>query len=80
MDKGFVKPGVRKFVWDHIQDNSNILATLEDAGLTISGEKSLFGTPSIKIVGFICNKDGRRPSREKINKIMAWPPPENLTQ
>jgi hypothetical protein len=37
-DETLTKGGVRKFIWDHIQDVEAILQRLIDAGLTLSGE------------------------------------------
>jgi hypothetical protein len=34
--------------------------------------------PGIKIVGFLCDENGRRPAPEKIQKIVDWPVPCSL--
>ncbi|GBG61135.1 hypothetical protein CBR_g19212 [Chara braunii] len=68
-----VFPGVRKFVADHMNDVRNVLEKLDDANLTVSGTKSRWGVSSIKILGFICDKEGRRPDPEKLVKLMTWP-------
>ncbi|GBG92605.1 hypothetical protein CBR_g56393 [Chara braunii] len=74
-DETEVFPGVRKFVADHMSDVRNVLEKLDDANLTVSGTKSRWGVSSIKILGFICDKEGRRPDPEKLVKLMTWPSP-----
>ncbi|GBG59194.1 hypothetical protein CBR_g32210 [Chara braunii] len=67
--------GVRRFVVDHMSDVRDVLVKLDDANLTVSGTKSRWGVSSIKILGFICDKGGRRPDPEKLEKLMTWPSP-----
>ncbi|GBG70054.1 hypothetical protein CBR_g4882 [Chara braunii] len=74
-DETEVFPGVRKFVADHMSHVRNVLEKLDDANLTVSGTKSRWGVSSIKILGFICDKDGRRTDPEKLVKLMTWPSP-----
>ncbi|GBG61705.1 hypothetical protein CBR_g23220 [Chara braunii] len=74
-DETEVFPGVRKFMVDHMSDVRDVLVKLDDANLTVSGTKSRWGVSSIKILGFICDKDGRRPDPEKLAKLMTWPLP-----
>jgi hypothetical protein len=63
--------GYRKFVVDHIHDYENVLQSLEDAHLTLSGEKSAFGQEEILVIGHLCGPYGRRPSPAKVNTIQA---------
>ena len=49
-----------------------MLADLERASLTIYGEKSEFCVRGVKIVGFICDPDGKRLVALKIIKIIEW--------
>ncbi|GBG77975.1 hypothetical protein CBR_g25906 [Chara braunii] len=74
-DEMEVFPGVRKFVVDHMSDVRDVLVKLDDANLMVSGTKSHWGVSSIKILGFICDKDGRRPDPRKLEKLMIWPSP-----
>ena len=50
-----------------------VLADLERAGITIAGAKSQFCCFGIKIVGYICDSEGRHPDTSKILKILDWP-------
>ncbi|GBG88896.1 hypothetical protein CBR_g48508 [Chara braunii] len=74
-DETEVRPGVRWFVATHAEDIKKMLVKLEDANLTISGTKSRWAMSSIKIVGYICDKEGRRPDPAKLEKLMNWPTP-----
>ena len=74
-----VAPGVRQFVLEHIKNLDSVLLNFELAGCTISGEKSQFCMPGIKIVGFVCDFHGRRPEGSKIIKILEWRPCHDVT-
>ena len=67
-----VAPGVRRFVIEHLQWMDAVLADLERAGATISGEKSQFCLQGIKMVGFICDTNGKHPESVKVIKILEW--------
>jgi len=73
-------PGVRKFVLEHIQNLDAVLADLERAGATISAEKSMFCMAGLKIVGYVCDADGRHPDSAKVLKILEWDGCGNLTE
>lgn len=66
-------PGIRRYVTEHIQNLDAVLADLERAGITIAGAKSQFCCAGIKIVGYICNFEGRHPDTSKVLKILHWP-------
>ncbi|GBG92188.1 hypothetical protein CBR_g54633 [Chara braunii] len=70
-----VVPGVRQFVWKHIQDIDQVLGLLEEHNLTASGPKSKHCMREVTILGFVCNEKGRRPDVKKIDKIIEWPMP-----
>lgn len=61
-------PGIRRFVVEHIQNLDAVLADVERAGITIARAKSQFCYSGIKIVGFICDSDGRHPDTSKVLK------------
>lgn len=73
-------PGVRKFVLEHIQNLDAVLADLERAGATISAVKSMFCMAGLKIVGYVCDADGRHPDSAKILKILEWESCGDLTE
>ena len=68
-----VLPGVRRYVMEHIQNLDVVLANIERAGATISGEKSQFCMRGLKVVGFVCNINRRHPDAAKVIKIVDWP-------
>jgi hypothetical protein len=61
--------GIRKFVYDHIQDVEAILQQLMEARVTLSGEKSAFGLQKIVVVGHLCGAYGRKPNQKKVEVI-----------
>jgi RNase H-like domain found in reverse transcriptase len=65
-------PGVRKFVLEHIQNLDRTLADLERAGATLSAIKSMFCMAGLRIVGYICDAEGRHPESAKVLKILEW--------
>ena len=73
-------PGMRKFVWEHLQILRGILGDIWRSGLTISGKKSAFAMPAITIVGMLCTADGRQPDRKKVQKILDWPTPRSVRE
>ncbi|GBG75209.1 hypothetical protein CBR_g19845 [Chara braunii] len=70
-----VMPGVRRFVWKHIQDIDQVLGLLEEHNLTASIPKSKHCMREATILGFVCNEKGRRPDAKKTDKILEWPVP-----
>ena len=48
----------------------SILADVERAGLTIYSEKLEFYVRGVKIIGFVCDPGGKRPSTSKVIKII----------
>ncbi len=66
-------PGIRRYVVEHNQNLDTILADLERAGVTIAEAKSQFCRAGIKIVGYICDANGRHPDTPKIINILDWP-------
>ncbi|GBG74863.1 hypothetical protein CBR_g19376 [Chara braunii] len=74
-DETEVFPGVRKFVVEHMKGVREVLAKLDDANLTVSGTRSHWGVSAIKILGFVYDKEGRRPDSAKLEKLMTWSSP-----
>ncbi|GBG83926.1 hypothetical protein CBR_g37797 [Chara braunii] len=70
-----VSPGVRRFVWEHIEDLEKVLSLLEEHNLTASGAKSRHFIREATILRFVCSEKGRRPDVKKTDKITEWPVP-----
>ncbi|GBG78610.1 hypothetical protein CBR_g27836 [Chara braunii] len=80
-DEQEVMPGIRRFVWDHVQDLCKVLDLLKEYNLTVSGPKSRHCMSGATILRYVCDERGRRPDTKKINKILEWPTPfETITE
>jgi len=75
-DDAEISPGVRRFVYEHVEIFERFMHDAWSAGLTISGEKVAIGVPGITIVGMVCDYDGRHPEQKKVQKIVDWPLPQ----
>ena len=73
-------PGIRRFVWEHLRDLHRILHRIGEAGGTVSGKKMQLCKFNVEIVGQKCSSKGREPTDSKIQKILKWPRPQNVTQ
>jgi len=63
-------PGIRWFIFKHMENVNQILQRIKYAGETFSGSKTKICEDYITIVGFNCSYKGRRPTRDMIGKIM----------
>lgn len=68
-----VAPGIRRFVMEHLRNLDRVLCEIERAGATLSGEKTLWCMSGLKIVGYVCDSEGRHPDSAKVMKILDWP-------
>ena len=73
-------PGVSRFVMEHLQNLDNVLADVERAGATISGEMSNWCWNGVTIVGFVCGEAGCWPQGSKVDKLWNWPWCETRTE
>jgi len=72
-------PGIRRFIWEHLQDVHRILYCLCCAGATVSAKKLVIASPEIIILGHKCNYDGRIPDKSKIVCVRDWPSCKTLS-
>ena len=70
--------GIRRFVWEHIQNVNRILQRIKYCGGTFSGKKTLICSDSIEVLGHKCDFEGRKPTEDRIEVIMRWTKCENL--
>ena len=70
--------GIRRFVWEHLQDVHRILWRIGEAGGTVSGKKMQLCQKEATIVGHRCTSEGRYPTEGRAEKIHKWPQPVNL--
>ncbi len=73
-------PGIRRFVWEHMQNVNRILQRLKYAGLTVSGKKAIICAEEFVVVGHTCSTEGRRPSTDRVGVIQRWPPLKNVSE
>lgn len=77
-DEEKVFPGIRCYVFEHLINLEKTLWLLELAGATITAEKSQFVMVGLKIIGWVCDYDGRHPDKVKVAKVLDWPVPVNV--
>ncbi len=70
---------IRRYISEDIQNLDKFLADLERAAVTIAGAKSQFCRAGLKIMGYICDADGRHPDTSKFLKIFDWPECTDVT-
>ena len=73
-------PGIRRFVWEHLQNVNRVIQRIKHAGGTFSGLKSNICTASALVVGHRCTLEGRLPDETRVQKITDWPVCKNLTE
>lgn len=72
--------GIRRFVWEHIQNVNRVIQRIKHAGGTFSALKSHICVATALIVGHKCSINGRLPDESRIQKIMDWPICRTLTE
>jgi len=73
-------PGIRRFIWEHLNDVSRCLQRVKKSGGTFSGAKSEIAVPEIISVGRRLTYAGRYPELTKVEKVLTWPTPTTVTQ
>ena len=68
--------GIRRFIWEHLNDVHQILHRLGHAGATlaVSAPKLFIAALELTILGHKCTYDGRIPDDSKTAKVRSWPP------
>ena len=73
-------PGIRRFIWEHLNDIHRILHRIGEAGGTVSGKKMQLCQSEVTIVGHQCSSQGREPVDERVERVVHWPQPINLKE
>jgi len=63
---------------EHTRHVHRVLERLTDADLHLKPEKCEFHKTEVKYLGLIIGADGIKMDPSKVEKVKAWPPPENL--
>ncbi|KDR64915.1 hypothetical protein GALMADRAFT_82541, partial [Galerina marginata CBS 339.88] len=71
--------GIRRFVWEHVQNVNRIVQRMKYCGGTFSGTKSTICADEIVVVGHLCTTEGRKPTTERIKVIEDWGPCKDLS-
>ena len=72
--------GIRRFIWEHLQNVYHILQHLKVVNITVLAKKFVLATPDATIVGHKCTFEGCIPHNKKVQKIHNWPQCQNITQ
>ena len=59
-------------------EHRNVFEKLQEYGFKVKEAKSDFFLPESKYLGYIINRDGRRPDPERANAIRNMPAPDNV--
>jgi len=73
-------PGIRRFVFKHLENMNRVLQQLEHAGVTVSAKKFVLAAPSIIVVGHKVSYEGHIPDESKVQKIHDWPHCTNVSE
>lgn len=73
-------PGIRRYVWEHLNDVHRILHRIGEAGGTVSGKKMQLCQSEVEIVGHKCSSKGRELINHRTKKVLEWPTPTNLKE
>ena len=72
--------GIHCFMLEHIQSFDRVLTDIKQVGTTIAGTKSQFCISGLKVVGYVCNANGKNPDVAKVIKNLDWLDPVNPTK
>ncbi|TFK77568.1 hypothetical protein K466DRAFT_449980, partial [Polyporus arcularius HHB13444] len=67
-------PGIRRFVWEHLNNVNRVVQRMKYCGGTFSGLKSILIAAEWTVVGHRCTYEGRVPEPSNYDKIIKWGP------
>ena len=73
-------PGIRRYMWEHLNDVHWVLHRIIEAGGTVSAKKMQLFQSKVTIVGHKCSAKGREPVDDHIQKVLDWPIPINVKE
>ena len=71
-DLELIRPGLRRYVVEHLQNLDKVLVNVELAACTIAAKKSQWCRPRATILGYLCGTSGRSPDYDKVKKVLEW--------
>ena len=66
--------GIRRFIWEHLNDVHRVMHRLGHAGATVSAKKIFLAVPEVIVLGHKCTYEGRIPDESKVTKVRTWLP------
>ena len=75
-----VLPSIQQFMLEHIQNINKVLSDAECTGITVAEGKSQWLVAGVKVVGFVCDHEGRHSDQMKVFKITEWLPCKDLKE
>ncbi|OSD01857.1 hypothetical protein PYCCODRAFT_1343344, partial [Trametes coccinea BRFM310] len=72
--------GIRRFVWEHLQNVNRIVQRVKYCGGTFSGTKSVLCADEFTVVGHRCTYAGRVPEPSNYAKVLHWGPCHSLSE
>lgn len=72
-------PGIRRFVWEHIQDVNRVVQRMKYCGGTFSGKKTNLCVPEFTVVGHTVSYEGRKPMIDRVGVISRWGPCQDVS-
>ena len=73
-------PGIRRFIWEHLEAIHRIIQCVKSYGTTFSGKKAFIGVPQADILGHICTYEGHIADPSRVKVIQSWPIPTNVSE
>ena len=70
--------GIRRFVWEHINNANRILQRMKYCGGTFSGKKTIICAEEIQVLGHLCGYEGRKPTEDTVGVILRWKKCDNI--
>jgi len=71
--------GIRRFIWEHVNNVNRILQRMKYCGGTFSGKKTVICADAIQVLGHQCDYEGRKPTEDTIGVIMRWAKCDNIS-
>ncbi len=71
---------IRIFIWEYAKAVQELLARVQESGVTISGSKMVLATPHLQLLGAEVALDSAHISHEVTAKLAKWPTCQNPTE
>ncbi|RPD57649.1 hypothetical protein L227DRAFT_467307, partial [Lentinus tigrinus ALCF2SS1-6] len=72
--------GIRRFIWEHLQNVNRVVQCMKHAGGTLSGKKLVLCAHEIVVVGHQCMLEGRLLETSNVEAVVNWGPCKDLSE